>query len=153
MADLGIYAGSPIAAFSYTLRVELIYDIPVKSVRGFTRNNNYERIQQGGVNDYVIMRRKPITEPFTFQVERYISNTLTDPLANGAEMISPIFLTINKDANGDTGRVYMFTGCIVTGKEYAEMNAERSTLATEIVTIAYREMFVLPNILSLGGGT
>lgn len=149
------FESDPVPAFNYTLRVELAYDIAVKSVRSFTKNNAYEHIQQGGLNDYVIMKRKPVTEPFTIQIERYASNALTDPLANGAELTAPMFLTVLKsptvsftsDAT-NTGRVFMFTGCIVTGKEFGEMNAERSELLTEVVTISYREMYVIPNLFS-----
>lgn len=155
MADINnsegfFYAGYPATSFSFSLRVEAAYDIPVKAVRGFAKNNNYEKIQQGGVNDYVVMKRKPIQEPFTFQVERYISNVPTDPLANGAELILPVFLTVDKQFGDAAARVYMFTGCVVTGKEYGELNAEKPGLATEIVTIAYRELFILPNITALG---
>lgn len=152
------YESTPVPAFNYTLRVELAYDIAVKSIKSFSKNNAYEHIQQGGLNDYVIMKRKPVTEPFTIQIERYVSNALTDPLANGSELTAPMFLTVLKDpASGfsddatSTGRVFMFTGCVVTGKEYGELNAERSELLTEIVTIAYREMFVIPNPFSSGG--
>lgn len=149
------FAGTPITAFNYNLTVELFYDIPCKSVRNFTKKNAYEYIQQGGMNDYVIMKRKPITEPFTFQVERYVSSSLTDPLANGAELTAPVFLTVKKNYYGgeddDKGRIYVFTGCVVTEKSFGDLDAEKPGLLTETVTIAYREMFVVPNIFSLGG--
>ncbi|MPM32168.1 hypothetical protein SDC9_78727 [bioreactor metagenome] len=40
-------------------------------------------------------------------------------------------------------RTYVFTGCTVTKKEYGKLDAERSELLTENVTIAYREMVCL----------
>ena len=159
-----LYKGSALPNFNFILRVEFAYDIPCKSVKAFSKKNAYEHIQEGGVNDYVLLKRKPITEPFEFQIERYATNSLTDPLANGAELTAPVFLMVKYHQTGNdnvfsdftqdnNGRFYMFTGCVVTGKEYGELNAERSGLLTEIVTISYREMYVLPSLMSLGGGT
>ena len=150
------YKSDPIVAFNYVLRVEGLYDIPCKSVRAFSKKNAYEHIQQGGLNDHVILKRKPITEPFTFQIERYTSNSVTDPLANGAELTLPIFLQVLKQPDkgfmdNETSRVYVFTGCVVTEKEYGELNAEKPGLQTEIVTIAYNELYVVPGLFSLGG--
>lgn len=174
-----LYSADPVNSFNFVLRVEGVFDIPLRSVRAFTKNNNYEKIREGGLNDYVHMKRMPIQDIFSFQVERYISNSLTDPLANGAILTLPVILKIQKstynktygsrnsltdtsdalskasavlDETGtDCARIYVFTGCVVMGKEYGELNAERSGLATEVVTIGYKELFVLPNIAALGG--
>lgn len=149
-----VYRSKPVNNFNFILHVEAIYNIPLKSVRMFQKNNKFEYIKEGGVNDYVHMKRMPITEPFTFQVERYISNSVLDPLANGAELMLPVILKVQKSdhmEDTDCARLYVFTGCVVMGKEYGELNAERSGLATEVVTIAYKELFVLPNFAALGG--
>ena len=54
---------NPLVNFNFMLRVELMFDLPCKSVRAFTRELEYDYIQEGGLNDYVHMRRKPITRP------------------------------------------------------------------------------------------
>lgn len=130
--------------FNFMLRVEALYDVPCKSVRAFTREMEYEYIQEGGLNDYVHMRRKPISRPFTFEVERYAAVDIIDPLPIGAELILPVLLFVSRHHNmfipGVVTRTYVFTGCTVTKKEYGKLDAERSELLTETVTIAYREM-------------
>ena len=78
------YGNNPAVNFNFLLRVEGIYDLPCRSVHVFQKENEYELIQEGGLNDYVHMRRKPISKPFTFQVERYVGTDILDPLANGA---------------------------------------------------------------------
>ncbi|MCR5431659.1 MAG: hypothetical protein K6E95_03785 [Lachnospiraceae bacterium] len=120
-------------------------DIPCKSVSAFTKENEYEYIKEGGLNDYVHMKRKPISKPFTFTVERYVTPSyLVDPLALGAEMILPVLLFVSRYGNDFDviSRTYTFTGCTVISKEFGSLNAEKSGLLTESVTIAYREMLV-----------
>ena len=146
---------NPLTAFNFVLEVEAIYFLPLKSVRSFTKENEYEYIREGGVNDYVHMKRKPISKPFTFQIERYIgTERFLDPLANGTELILPLVLYIyrHKATQGFSemapkrpARIYIFTGCTVMSKEYGELNAEKSGLLTETTTIAYRELIVIPN--------
>ena len=141
---------NPAVNFNFMLRVEALYDLPCKSVRVFQRENEYELIQEGGLNDYVHMRRKPISKPFTFQVERYVGTDILDPLANGTELALPIILYVNKDLvyrEFIPVRCYVFTGCTVTAKEYGELNAEKSGLLVETTTIAYREMFCMENVV------
>ena len=136
---------NPATNFNFILRVEGAFDLPCKSVHVFQKENEYEYIQEGGLNDYVHMRRKPISKPFTFQVERYVGvdGLLVDYLANGTELVLPLVLLVNRyHWNGYPypTRTYVFTGCTVIGKEYGELNAERSGLLVETTTIAYREM-------------
>ena len=146
---------NPITAFNFVLEVEAVYFLPLKSIRTFTKENEYEYIREGGVNDYVHMKRKPISKPFTFQVERYIgTERFLDPLANGTELVLPLVLYIYRHkatqgfsemAPSRPARIYIFTGCTVMSKEYGELNAEKSGLLTETTTIAYRELVVIPN--------
>ena len=136
---------NPATNFNFILRVEGVFDLPCKSVHVFQKENEYEYIQEGGLNDYVHMKRKPISKPFTFQVERYVGvdGLLVDYLANGTELVLPLVLLVNRyHWNGYPypTRTYVFTGCTVIGKEYGELNAERSGLLVETTTIAYREM-------------
>ena len=72
---------SPLVGYNFMLRVEGIYDLPCKSVHAFSRELEYDFIQEGGLNDYVHMLRKPISKPFTLEVERYVGVDYVDPLA------------------------------------------------------------------------
>lgn len=139
---------NPAVNFNFMLRVEGVFDLPCKSVRAFQKENEYEMIQEGGLNDYVHLRRKPISKPFTIQVERYVGVDLLDPLPNGTELVLPLVLYINRYSvykEFHPVRMYVFSGCTVMSKEYGELNAEQSGLLTEITTIAYREMYIIEN--------
>lgn len=137
---------NPLENFHFMLRVEAVFDLPLKSVKVFSRENEYEYIQEGGLNDYVHMRRKPVSKPFTFEVERYVSIDYIDPLPNGADLILPVILLVSHQG-GNFGnavsRTYTFTGCTVTGKQYGQLDSESSGLLTETTTIAYRELVVV----------
>ena len=84
------FGRNPAVNFDFMLRVEGVFDLPCRAVRAFQRENEYEYIQEGGLNDYVHMRRKPISKPFTFQVERYVGTDILDPLANGTELLADL---------------------------------------------------------------
>lgn len=133
---------NPLVNYNFMLRVEGLYDLPCKSVQGFEKDNEYEYIQEGGLNDYVHIRRKPVSKPFSFQVERYVGIDYFDPIPNGAELILPVILLVSRNQNDfeRTKRAYVFTGCTVMGKKFGDLNAERSGLLVETTTIAYREM-------------
>lgn len=132
----------PLVNYNFMLRVEGIYDLPCKSIRAFTKRNKYESIQEGGLNDYVHLRRRPISDPFTFQVERYCGIDFFDPMPNGAELALPVILLISRWPNRFelAKKTFVFTGCTVMSKEYGELDAEKHGLLTEVTTIAYREM-------------
>ena len=137
---------NPLEGFHFMLRVEAVFDLPCKSVKGFTKENEYEYIQEGGLNDYVHMRRKPVSKPFTFEVERYVSIDYIDPLPNGAELILPVILLVSHEGGNflsGVSRTYTFTGCTVTGKQYGSLESESSGLLTETTTIAYRQLLVV----------
>lgn len=133
---------NPVINFSFMIRVEGAFDLPCRSVKGFTKENEFDYIQEGGVNDYVHMRRKPISKPFTLQVERYVGVDYVDPLPLGAELVLPVILFVNKYCFPTFKPVatYTFTGCTVISKTTGELNAESSGLFVETTTIAYREM-------------
>jgi len=173
LENTGILNSDPVGNFNFVLTVEGIYDIPLKSVRAFQKVNQYEKIREGGVNDYVHLKRAPIQDAHTIQFERYVSASLLDPLANGAELAIPVILWLKRAANNgltdarknkkeyksddyDTSsvRLYVFTGCTVMSKEYGALDAEHSGLATEVVTMGYKELYIVPNIYTFfGGGT
>ena len=129
--------------FNFMLRVEGLFDLPCKSVHSCKKANEYEYIQEGGLNDYVHMKRKPISKPFTFEVERYVGVDILDPLQPGTELVLPIVLMVWRRVmykNFTPFRVYTFTGCTVMEKKYGELDAEKSGLLVETTTIGYREM-------------
>ncbi len=145
---LGVNFGwNPLVNFNFILRVEAVFDLPCKSIRGFTKENEYDFIQEGGLNDYVHMRRKPISKPFTFQVERYVGVDSFDPLRNGTDLILPVLLIVNRYVRGSYQpvRMYVFTGVSVMSKEYGELVADKSGLLTEVTTLAYKEMYCIDN--------
>ena len=133
--------------YNYMLRVEGIYDLPCKAIHSFTKENEFEYVQEGGLNDYVHMLRKPISRPFTFTVERYVGTDIISPLPLGAELVLPIILMISPypDNFNNAKRTFVFTGCTVISKTYGELNAEQSGLLTETTVIAYREMVEVTN--------
>jgi hypothetical protein len=155
---------NPAVSYAFALEVEAAFFLPLKSVRVFTKENEFDYYQEGGLNDYVHMLRKPISKPFTFQVERYVgvdagffdmNSGFIDPLALGTDLILPVILYVNRAPAGkfynnwsfeNCARAYIFTGCTVTAKEYGELNAEQSKLLTETTTIAYRELFTINQI-------
>ena len=144
---------NPITGFNFVMEVEQIFFMALKSVKAFSKEIEYEYIQEGGVNDYVHLRKKPVSKPPTIQVERYIgTDRFIDPLSVGRELKLPIILYLFRN-NGRHGlfdtkidtpaRIYIFTDCVVMSKEYGELNAEQSSLVTESTTISYRELKVI----------
>lgn len=135
---------NPLVNFNFMLRVELAVDLPCKSVRAFQRELEYDYIQEGGLNDYVHMRRKPISRPFTLEVERYVGVDYIDPLPLGADLVLPVMLFVSRNHDqfipGVVARTYVFTGCTVMKKTYGDLVADQSGLLVETTTIGYREM-------------
>lgn len=147
MADLGnifVYNQSTAAmpAYSFLLRVEMVIDVPCRAVKNLRRENEFDYIQEGGLNDFVHLKRKPVSKPFSFQVERYAGIDYVDPLTLGTELFLPVLLFVF-DMPSKTlklHRTYTFTGCTVIAKDYGELNAEKSELLVETTTIAFQEM-------------
>lgn len=139
-----VRGNDPLAGYNFLLRVEAKYDLACKSVWAFRIENEYDYIQEGGRNDYVHIRKKPASKPPELTIERYVVSDDVDPLPVGAVLEQPLLLLVSRKLNQfeKADRSYAFTGCVVTGKEYKEMDAESSELLTEKVTIAYQELFV-----------
>ncbi len=141
---------SVLPKFNFVLRVEGAINVPCKAIKNLRRENEFEYIQEGGLNDYVHMKRKPISKPFTFQVERYAGIDIVDPLALGTELVLPLLLLVyDRPDMGNLGvdahRYYAFTGCTVTAKDYGDLDSENSGLVLETTTIAFREMVCIDN--------
>ena len=109
----------PVINFAFMLRVEGVFDLPCKAIKGIRRENEFDYIQEGGLNDYVHLKRKAITKPFTFQVERYVGVDWVDPLPLGVELVLPVILFVNKGCFPSLKpvRTYTFTGCTVISKD------------------------------------
>lgn len=139
--------GYPLINYNFMLRVEGMFDLPCKSVHGFQEQKEYEYIREGGVNDYVHIRRKPASGPKTFQVERYAGQNMTDPLSLGNRLVLPVQLLVSSYPGEFElpKRIYTFMGCVVIAKEYGELTAENAGILTETVTIAYNEMICVDN--------
>lgn len=139
---------SPVINNNFLLRVEAIYDLPCRKVSNIQVEQEFEAIQEGGVNDYVRLRKKPASKPNSFQVERYIGADYFDPLLLGYQPLLPILLYVSRYANNfdAPARTFIFTGCTVTAKNYGEMNAESSGLMVETTTIAFQQVFVIYDI-------
>lgn len=144
---------------NFMMRVEGVYDVPCKKVLAIERQNEFEYIQEGGLNDYIHMRRKYITKPFTLTIERYTGYDWIDPLPLGSEPMLPILLFVSRYPGlfvpGMLTRTYVFTGCTVIGKTWGELNAEQSGLLVETTQIVYREFSVTtlsfdPNVEDTG---
>ena len=135
---------NPLVNFNFMLRVEMLFDLPCKSVRAFERELEYDFIQEGGLNDYVHMRRKPISKPFTLEVERYVGVDYIDPMPLGADLVLPLMLFVSRNHDQFipfvVARTYVFTGCTVMKKTYGDLVADQSGLLVETTTIGYREM-------------
>ncbi len=132
----------PLVNYNFMLRVDAVYDLQCRKISSITQEKEYEMIQEGGVNDYVHMREKPISKPFTFQVERYIGENFFDPLPLGKQLELPVTLYVGRylPASNDPKWTFTFKGCTVTNKTYSELDAERSGLMVETTTIAYQQM-------------
>ncbi|MBQ3789311.1 MAG: hypothetical protein II800_00095 [Lachnospiraceae bacterium] len=142
---LQLSRADPVESFSYLLTVEAVFDVPCRKIRAFRKENEYDYLQEGGVNDYVHMLRKPISKPFTLQVETYVGTGGTNPLSLGIDLLLPLYLAVGTYSTTNhtfrAVRQYLFTGCTVIAKDFGELDAERSGLLTETTTIAYRHMF------------
>lgn len=135
---------NPAVSFNFLLRVEGNYDLPCKKISAITRELEYESIQEGGVNDYVHLRRKPVSSPFILEVERYVCAEYFDPLPLGKQLEMPLVLYVSSAAGkfGSPVRTFTFYGCIVMGKTYGELDAGGSGLLTETTKIAYQRLMV-----------
>ncbi len=132
----------PLINYNFLVGVEGMFDLPCRSISGFQKKEEYEYIQEGGVNDYVHIRRKPVSEPNTFQVECYVGTEQDNVLSLGTIFSMPVQILIARYPGEfeNPKRIFEFKGCVVMEKKYGELNAEKSEILTEITTIAYQTM-------------
>ena len=142
------YLKTPTVSFNFMLRVDGIYDVPCRKIHVIRKDNEYDSIQEGGVNDFVHLIRKPISQPFKLEIERYVGAEFYDPLSLGTKLLLPLFLNVGRYMNPSffmPDRQYIFTGCEVMGKQYGELDAEKPGLVTETTTIGFSRFFVIDN--------
>lgn len=139
----------PLMNYNFLLRVEGLFDLPCKSITGVQKREEYEYIQEGGVNDYVHIRRKPASEPNTFQVERYVGTELESPLLMGMRFLLPLQVLIARYPGEFEypKRTFIFNGCVVIEKQYGDLNAEQGEVLTETTTIAYQTFTCLDDVI------
>ena len=135
---------SPITGQNFILRVNSYIDIPLKSIGEFTERKEYDYIQQGGVNDYVTLREKPQSQPFSFTAERYLLFGQKDYLPLGEEFKLPMLLMVSKVPGRfvmkNIIQLYSFFGATVISKTYGGMDAERAGILVQKIEIAYQAM-------------
>lgn len=132
-----------LASMNFLLRVDGT-DVPCKSFQGFEQEAEYESISEGGLNDRVHIRKKAVSKPCTFQVERYVGPGYEDLLPMGAIFGQDLILMASA-APGTFARpeaAFSFEGCMVTGKKYSGLDAEKAGLLVETTTVAYETMKV-----------
>lgn len=142
---------NPLTNYNFLLRVNGVNDIPCKSVKGFAKEYEYEYIREGGVNDYVHVRKKPADKPNVVTAQRYVyDNTQLSFLVPGFRMIMPMLLLVSRYPGefNNPQRIYTFTGCTVLKVEYGELSAENGQLLTENVSIAYENVLCVDNMVS-----
>ncbi len=134
-------------SFRFVLRVEGAFDVALKAIRPFTKENEFEQIEEGGMNDYVHLKRKHVTKPHTIQIERYLTEDFYDPIPNGTAFVLPLLLFVGDNSAEEFGwsprRTYVFFGAQVLNKEIGGFDAEKSGLLTETVTIAYHQLYMM----------
>ncbi len=118
-----------------------------KSVRAFEQEAEYDTIQEGGINDYVHIRLKPFSKSITFQMERYrtANENGSEELLNVGTALKQDMVLMVSSVQGDFKNPvaqFTFSGCIVTGKHYSELEAEKSGLLTETITILCERLTV-----------
>ena len=134
-----------IPSFRFMLIVNGYDEIPCKSIKPFSRELEYEYVQEGGLNDYVHILRKPASKPFTIQVERYAIPQTEDPISEGTVYQLPMQLVVgeNHGMSFERKRTYLLLWPRILNKEIGSLDAERSGLLTETVTIAYSHMILM----------
>lgn len=137
-------ARNPLLNNIFLLRVDALYDLACIRVKGIVQDKEYENILEGGVNDYVQLREKPVSKPKILEIERYIGEKYLDPLPVGKRLDLPLVLYVSRYINdfNNSKMVFNFNGCTVMEKKYGDLDAEKSGLMTETTKIAYQEVEV-----------
>lgn len=144
-------ANYPLTNYIFMLRVEAKYDLACSKISGIVQEKEYEHIQEGGVNDYVVLRRKPVSKPNILQVDRYVGENFFDPLVVGETLKKPLVLYVSNllhRFNDNANLVFTFTGCTVMSSEYGALDAEKTGLMTVTTKIAYQTVAVTGSSIS-----
>ncbi|MDE7323233.1 MAG: hypothetical protein K2N73_11045 [Lachnospiraceae bacterium] len=136
---------NPISNTIFLLRVDALYDLACTRVSGITQEKEYENIVEGGVNDYVHLREKPVSKPNILQIERYVGEKYFDPLPAGYQSTVPLVLYVGRypDNFNHPTMTFSFSGITVISKKYGELDAEKGGLMVVTTEIAYQEVAVI----------
>lgn len=120
-------------------------EIGCKSIKGIEEELEYEYIQEGGLNDSVHIRRKPVSKPVTLTIERYITDGEgQDAMPCGAAFPDPVAVIVKRDGRKGPQDApfleYHFYGCVVARKSCSGLHAEEAGLLTETVTLLCQYM-------------
>lgn len=138
-------SGNTFTNVNFVLYMSEVGEISCKGIRGFSQEADYEQIQEGGLNECVHLRPKPVSKPFSIQVERYVGENYQDPFTIGTMLPELILKVSNRVGEFGTPSVqFLFRNCIVSGKSYNDLDAERSGLMIETTTITYESLEVNP---------
>lgn len=149
-----LFKSEPLINYHFLLRVDALIDVACKSVQAFGNEAEFEYLQEGGVNDYVHMLKKPITSPKVLQIECYATSTVLNAFPLGTKMLTPMILYISKQAENidiNFAKQFIFTGCVVKKITNGELDAERSGLITNTIEIAFETVTAIPNPLVAQG--
>ena len=138
------FVNNPLSNSIFLLRIDALYDLACTRVSGITQEKEYENIMEGGVNDYVHLREKPVSKPNTLQIERYIGEKYFDPLPVGYKSSVPMVLYVGRYLNNFNHPImtFAFSGVTVISKKYGELDAEKGGLMVVTTEIAYQEVVV-----------
>ena len=134
----------PLLNCNFSLRVNGITDLPLKSVHGFETAYEYDYIQEGGLNEFVHFRRKQASSAYKLEIERYVGTGDSDPLSLGKSFEIPLMLFVSRKTGNFVfaDRTYVFIGAIVSAKSYGELDAKMGgdVLLVDRTTILYQKL-------------
>ena len=117
-------------------------EIPCRSVQGIQKEREQEFIREGGQNDFVYVRPKPVSRAQTLKLECLASKRNEDILPLGGILSEPLVVETKPDVSSGKSVRFTFSGCIVVDKKYGDLRAEKGGLLEEIISVAYQEMKV-----------
>lgn len=117
-------------------------EIPCRSVQGMQRQREQEFIREGGQNDFVHVRPKPVSRAQILKLECLASKSNEDILPLGRILSEPLVVETKPDASSGKLVRFTFGGCMVVDKIYGDLRAEKGGLLEETISVAYQEMKV-----------
>lgn len=117
-------------------------EIICRSVQGIQKEREQEFIREGGLNDYVHIRPKPLTRAQTLKLECIASPDNEKLLPLGKVLAEPLVVETKPEMSSGKNIRFTFNGCMVVDKKFGDLRAEKSGILEETISIAYQEMRV-----------